>query len=376
MNKMRNPRRVLIATDKFKGTLSAHQVARAIAAGWRRHCPDDELDLLPVSDGGDGFGAIVGPRMRGKRVSIKTMDAAHRSHSVAWWWAIDSHTAIIESTAAIGMSLFGSQQVHPFQLDTFGLGAVLEDAAQRSARECIIGLGGSATNDGGFGLARAVGWKFLNARGKALRHWWQLPQLAKIVPPGKPWRVPVTAAADVENPLLGAQGCSRVYGPQKGLSPQELGYAERCLSQLAKVFQTQFGRDVAGASMSGAAGGLGFGLVAFLGARIVSGFRVLSRATDLDNRIRDANLVITGEGRLDEQSLMGKVVGQLATRCKKFGIPCIAFAGTIHKFPKRNKIFSLTASLTDITSLDAALEHPGTNLANLAEKTARSWNKN
>jgi glycerate kinase len=377
MNQVLNPRRrVLIAPDKFKGTLSADQVAQAIAIGWKRHCPNDDLDLLPVSDGGDGFGAIVGPRMRGRRIWTKTTDAAHRQHSAAWWWASESRIAIIESATVIGMSLFVSQRVHPFQLDTFGLGAVLENAARRKATECIIGLGGSATNDGGFGLARALGWKFLDAHGTALRDWWQLPGLAKIIPPGKALSVPIIAAADVENRLLGDRGCSRVYGPQKGLSPQEVDYAEQCLARLAKVFRNQFNRDPAGILTGGAAGGLGFGLAAFTNAKTVSGFKILAKATDLETRIRSANLVITGEGRLDEQSLMGKVVGRLADCCKKFKVPCIAFAGTVDKLLKRNKTFSLTAALTDITSFEAALAHPENNLANLAEHTARLWNKN
>jgi glycerate 2-kinase len=370
----RHSRRILIAPDKFKGTLSADSVACAIAAGWRQCRPLDKLDLLPVSDGGDGFGAIVGGRVFARRVCLRTKDAAHRPRSVIWWWASESRTAIIESATVVGMCLFGAKRVHPFELDTFGLAALLRDAARRNARECIIGLGGSATNDAGFGLARGMGWKFLNQDDKPLQYWWQLQSLAKIIPPKIIWRIPITAASDVNNRLLGSRGCCRVYGPQKGLTSEDVKHAEKCLTRLAIIYHKQFNRDPARILGSGAAGGLGFGLVAFTSAKIVSGFDILAKFTDLEAHVRDADLVITGEGRLDAQSHMGKAVGQLAHRCRKWGIPCVGFAGTIQKTPRHKKMFSLTAALTDIVSHKNALARPEIGLKKLARRTAQLWN--
>ena len=375
MTAVRLPRRVLIAPDKFKGTLAAERVARAIAMGWKRQCPEDDLTLLPMSDGGDGFGEIIGSQLAGQRVYKRTLDASHKLRSVAWWWAGKSRIAIIESASVVGMSLFVSKQVHPFQLDTFGLGSLLKDAARREAKRCIVGLGGSATNDGGFGLARALGWKFLDAQGRPLQQWWQLRSLTKIIPPSISWRTPVIAATDVENLLLGRHGCSRVYGPQKGLSPEEVRYAEECLARLAMVYRKEFNRDFALTPGAGSAGGLGFGLVAFANAKIVSGFEIFAKATGLGQQIRNADLVITGEGRLDEQSLMGKAVGRVAQQCKKLGVPCIGLAGAIRNLPKRKSTFFLTAALTDVTSLKNALAHPERSLAILAERTARLWSR-
>src|SRR5439155_11955972 len=168
------PPRVLIVPDKFKGTLTAHEAATAIAAGWRRARPTDQLELLPMSDGGDGFGTVMGELLGAKRMACRTMDAAHRPCTAQWWWEAKSRTAVIETAAIIGLAMLPRGKFHPFQLDTGGIARVLEAVRRRRAKSCLIGIGGSATNDGGFGLARALGWRFLDKKGQSIDQWVRL----------------------------------------------------------------------------------------------------------------------------------------------------------------------------------------------------------
>ena len=202
---------VLICPDKFKGTLTAGEAAEAIACGWKKARPQDRLKLVPVSDGGDGFGAIMAQMLGAKPVKLKTVNAAHEPIDTFWWWEPKSNTAIIESAGIIGLAMLPRDKFHPFALDTFGLGAALLAAANKGAKQALVGIGGSATNDAGFGLARALGWKFLDRSGCEIIAWLTLDRLAKIDrPAGRPIIPSITVAVDVKNPLLGANGCSRV----------------------------------------------------------------------------------------------------------------------------------------------------------------------
>ena len=211
--------KVIIAPDKFKGTLTAHAAAEAIRRGWVGARPQDELELLPMSDGGDGFGEIISTLLGANLQTIKTVDAAHRPIKAQWWWHAASKTAVIEAARVNGLAQLPRGKFHPFELDTFGLGAVLRAAAEHGARRGLIGIGGSATNDAGFGLARALGWDFTNAHDEQIERWTELHALAEMRPPEQTaWFEELIVAVDVQNPLLGTGGCTRVYGPQKGLS--------------------------------------------------------------------------------------------------------------------------------------------------------------
>ena len=312
------PLRVLIIPDKFKGTLTAHAAAEAIARGWRKARAQDSLELLPMSDGGDGFGEVTSALLQARSQRVKTVDAAHRPCVARWWWEPRTRTAIIESAAVIGLAMLPPKRFHPFQLDTLGLGAVVRAAAKKGATRCLMGIGGSATNDGGFGLARALGWEFLDRNGQLIEHWTGLHRLQRIrAPRRRRWFARRLVATDVQNPLLGPRGATRVYGPQKGLRPQDFALAERCLGRLARVVREQFGRDFAREPGAGAAGGLGFGLLAFLGAELKPGFDLFARQAALERHLRAADLVITGEGAIDRSTLMGKGVGQIARRCRR-----------------------------------------------------------
>jgi len=369
------PPRILIVPDKFKGSLTAHAAAAAIAVGWSRARPGDRVETLPMSDGGDGFGAVLGELMGARRKHTRTVDAAHRPLRGLWWRDDTGKTALIDSAGIIGMAMLPKKKFHPFQLDSFGLGGVMRAAAKSGATSAMIGLGGSATHDAGFGMARALGWRFFNKNGEDLEEWWRLHELADARPPDRALSWNVTVAVDVANPLLGPKGCSRIYGPQKGLRPQDFGLAEKCLVRLASVLTEQHGIHGAKTAGAGAAGGLGFGLMAFAGARMESGFEVFARCARLDDRIARADLVITGEGRMDSQTYMGKGVGQIARRCLTLGVPCLALAGIVLEPARARRLFAQTRALTDITDLEGAQSKAGRYLQQLAEQTAEAFGK-
>lgn len=361
--------RILIIPDKFKGTLTAQAAAKAIASGWKKSQPNDTLELLPMCDGGDGFGEIISKLLGAKPRRIKTVDAAHHPIETLWWWESKTQTAVIESARIVGLTMLPTGKFHPFQLDTLGLGKVLLAAEKLGCRKCVIGIGGSATNDGGFGLARALGWEFLDRTGTPINNWIDLKSLAQIVAP-KNLSMKIIVALDVQNPLLGLRGATRVYGPQKGLRKKDFLSAETALAQLAQVSKTALKKDFAKIPGAGAAGGLGFGLLAFLGATPESGFEIFSRAANLEKRLQKTDLVLTGEGALDQQTLMGKGVGQLARLCRNMKIPCIGIAGVVLERKKAKNLFSQTHGLTEITSIENAKAHPAKFLEKLAEQIA------
>lgn len=355
----------------------------AIARGWRKTRPHDKFDLLPMSDGGDGFGEVLGRLLRAKEEKVKTVDAAHRSCNARWGWEPRTKTAVIESAQVIGLAMLPPGEFHPFDLDTFGLGAVIRAVSAKGAKRCIIGIGGSATNEGGFGLARALGWEFLDRDGHLIEQWTGLHALARVRAPGRRrWFDELIVAVDVQNPLLGVRGATRVYGPQKGLKSSQLETAERNLRRLAQVASHErFGIPaLAGPNRlkaelrkqpgSGAAGGLGFGLLAFLGARAEPGFDLFARYAKLDERLRLADLVITGEGRLDESTLMGKGVGQIARRCRQLKIPCLGLAGQIAERATLEGVFTKVLALTQLTSKANAKTKPAFWLEQLAARSA------
>lgn len=368
------PLRILIIPDKFKGTLAAGAAARAIANGWRKARRQDSLDLLPMTDGGDGFGEVISSLLRARVQHLETIDAAHRPCSVRWWWEPRTKTAIIEAAAIVGLAMLPPRQFHPFELDTFGLGAVIRAAAAKGARRCLMGIGGSATNDGGFGLARSLGWKFLDRNAGLIEHWTCLDELAKIHAPS-PRRClhQLLVAVDVQNPLLGPRGATRVYGPQKGMRPRDFARAERCLGRLAMVVKKDFGRDLARTPGAGAAGGLGFGLLAFLGAQLEPGFDLFARYAAVERHLHPADLVIIGEGAIDSSTFMGKGVGQIAARCRQQGIPCVALAGYVSTGAGNRKLFTQTHALTKLTAVAQAKAEPAYWLERLATQVARSW---
>jgi glycerate kinase len=372
------PLRVLIVPDKFKGTLTAEAAAEAIAQGWRQARPDDALALLPMSDGGDGFGAVMSRLLAAEARLADTVNAAHEPRQAPWWWTPQRRTAILESAQVIGLALLPPGKFHPFELDTFGLGGVVKAAVALGAERVLLGIGGSATNDGGFGLARALGWEFRDTSDRAIERWTELASLAQLVAPAPLVSRPsFVVAVDVQNPLLGPTGASRIYGPQKGIREADFALAEACLGRLADVVRRDLNLDVASEPGAGAAGGLGFGLRAFCGARLESGFALFARHARLEERIRAADLVITGEGAIDASTLMGKGVGEVARLCGKQAVPCLGLAGRLSEASlarvSENPFTRLAALAPELTTQEEAKANASFWLARLAASVAGNW---
>ncbi len=318
--------RVLVVPDKFKGTLTAREAVAAIVEGWQSERAGDVFETLPMSDGGDGFGDVVGALLGAEQRTCATVDAAGRPRNAEWWHQPSERVAVIEAAQVNGLTLLPRAAYHPFELDSFGLGEVLAEAQRAGVAHVYVGLGGSATNDGGFGLARSLGWRFFDERDRELRSWTELEGLARVSAPESflPFER-ITVAVDVENPLLGANGATRVYGPQKRLAPDELPRAEACLARLARIVAP----ELALAAGAGAAGGLGFGFLAFCGATLEPGVAAFARLSGLERRIASADIILTGEGRLDRTSFMGKGVAAVAAWTARAGKPCWCLAGSV-----------------------------------------------
>jgi glycerate kinase len=326
-----------------------------------------------MSDGGDGFGVVLGQLLGAEPRSTKTVDAAHRPITSEWWWEPRSRTAVIEAARVNGLAQLPPGKYHPFELDTLGLGEVLREAAEAGAKRCVMGIGGSATNDGGFGVARAMGWEFFNAKSAQLDRWTDLHSLSQIkIPQRDRWFDDLSVAVDVNNPLLGPSGCTRVYGPQKGLKETDFEFCERCLGNLAAIAHQELHVNTASEPGAGAAGGLGFGLRTFLGARLRPGFELFAEMAGLAERMERADLVLTGEGAIDDQTLMGKGVGELAALCQKLNKPCFGLAGVVSNADQARQLFTNVHSMTALTTQHEAKTNAGKWLEEVSREAARS----
>jgi glycerate kinase len=335
--------RILIAPDKFKGSLSAREVAENIALGLRDVLRDAKIDILPMADGGEGTAEVTCNALGGSWVKCKAHDPFGREIDVRYAWIANKKLAVLEMSEAAGMRRLSESERDPLLANTFGVGEMILNAAQHGAREMIVGLGGSATNDGGFGMARALGFRFFADANDLTGTVSELKQLTKIEAPvvaavsarkrlaSQPTRLPpqlrIVAAVDVQNPLLGATGATRVFGPQKGATDDKIDILERALAKLADVLSNEFGVDYRDEPGAGAAGGLGFGLMSFCGAKVRPGFEVVAEAADLESKMENFDLVITGEGSLDRQTLEGKTAAGIARLARKLGKPVFAVAG-------------------------------------------------
>ncbi|GAB4242677.1 MAG: glycerate kinase [Candidatus Methylacidiphilales bacterium] len=325
--------RVLVAPDKFKGSLTAEEAARAMARGVRRACPKARVESVPLSDGGEGFLEAMAKGSRGRWVRVSGVrNAAGRVGTARFLWLPRSKTAVIALAEVAGWKGLGAADRDPGRTSTFGVGQMLLAAAEKGAQRIVVGLGGSATNDGGTGLARALGFRFLDRHGRDLPEGGAaLNALARVVLPDRFLLPEVVAAVDVFNPLCGPCGASRMFGPQKGATPAQARELDRALHRLAKMTHP----DLARVPGAGSAGGTGFGLMAFAGARVESGFEVVAAALGLEARVRGADLVLTGEGSLDTQTGLGKGPECLRQMAIRAGVPIVAFAGRVeqNRFP-------------------------------------------
>ncbi|MCC7351321.1 MAG: glycerate kinase [Phycisphaerales bacterium] len=349
---------IVIAPDKFKGCLSADDVAEAMARGVRRVHPDARLDLCPMADGGEGLVSAMVRATGGRTVKrLVTGPLVGMKVEAPIGMIDDGSTAVIEMSAASGLALLPADQRNPLRTTTYGTGELIRHAVQMGAGRVILGIGGSATVDGGIGCAQACGAtitfengtpyssggrrltgadvanvlkvspvkspaeKPADGKGMVRRR-----AAAAIAPPSEFAHVEFIVACDVGNPLYGPDGAAPIFGPQKGATPEQVEYLDSALHKLAQ----RSGRpDLAMAPGAGAAGGLGFGMMAFFGATLRSGIEIVMEATRLRQRLDGADLCLTGEGRLDGQSAAGKTAVGVARLCKQMQIPCIAIAGSI-----------------------------------------------
>ena len=320
--------RILVAPDKFKDSLGAREVGDGIAAGLRDVLPDATIDIVPVADGGEGTAAVICQACAGEWVECGAHDALGRAITARYVWLRDRRMAVMEMSEAAGLWRIASHERDPFRANTYGVGEMLLDAASRETNDMVVGLGGSATNDGGFGMARALGFRFLNRDSVELNgpvsDLLGLDQISRprdLVLPG------VIGAADVRNPLLGARGATRTFGLQKGATSDQFGLLEEALTRFAEVVARDLGCDFREAAGAGAAGGLGFGLMSFCGATIQPGFGLVAEMLDLGAAIQRADVVITGEGSLDDQTLEGKAPAGVARLARKLGKRVFAIVG-------------------------------------------------
>jgi len=363
------PRRVVLAPDKFKGTLSALEVARALERGFEGS--GVEVQKMPMADGGEGTLPVLVEAARARGEAVSLLRATVRGplgEPIEAEYALLGKRAVIESARACGLELVPEERRSALRASSFGLGELALDAAARGAEEIWIALGGSAVTDGGAGFARALGARFLDARGGELEEGGgALERIESIEPPTR--RLPrIVALHDVLNPLLGARGAARAFSPQKGASATEVALLERGLARLA--YRTR--PEVSARAGSGAAGGLGFGLVAFADAELVPGAARVADAIDLDRALEGAALAVTGEGRLDRTTFEGKTVRHVLSRARTLGAPAAIVAGTAEPevvLRARELGVRRVISLVDLASGD--VDRAKREAASLCERAAR-----
>ncbi len=323
--------RVLIAPQEFKGTLTAVEAAEAIAGAVKAWMPGVEIDLVPMADGGPGTAAALLASRSGEWRYTAAHDPLMRPLR-AEWALLSNGVAVVECASASGLLLLRPDELDPRRASSFGTGELIAAALEAGVRDLILGLGGSATNDGGSGMAQALGFRLLDAEGRGLAPGGAaLARLAAIDAAGAHARLrecSFLAATDVRNPLCGPDGASAVYGPQKGAGAAAVEELDAALANLATVLKRDLGADVAGIPGAGAAGGLGAGAVAFLGASIRSGAALVAEAAGLAGRIRASDMVIAGEGRLDGQTAAGKAPAYVAAAARAAGKPVACVAGS------------------------------------------------
>ena len=355
--------RILIANDKFKGSLTASEAAQAIVKGLPQ---DSEIDLCPIADGGEGFTETMLAALGGRWVECDTVDALYRPLK-ARYAITTTGLAVMEMASASGFEHIAEQDRDILQSSTYGTGLLIRHASeQQGVERILIGIGGSATNDGGIGMADALGILFLDKNGDPLSPSPAgMENLVAIQSEQLIDLPPIDVACDVDNPLLGTRGATAIFGPQKGANKSEQEILENFLSHLLKITQAN---NLAIHPGAGAAGGLGFGLMHFLGAELHPGFDLVAKALDLPTRISEADLVITGEGSLDSQSLSGKGPIGVARLAQQKGKPTIAVAGQISDEVRQSELFTQLGALTDF---DLPLNELISNASNLLTKKVR-----
>lgn len=355
--------KVVVAMDSLKGSLSSLEAGAAVFEGIQRVYTDAEVVIRPMADGGEGTVEALALGMNGRIEKVQVTGPAGTKVEAAYGIIDETKTAIIEMSAAAGLTLVSEKERNPLHTTTYGVGEMIKDAIKKGCRNFIVGIGGSATNDGGIGMLQALGYGFLDAAGK------QVPFGAKglsliekisdkqVIPELKECGFQV--ACDVKNPLCGERGCSAVFGPQKGATPSMVKEMDQWLSHFAKLTQDKYEKANMKQAGTGAAGGLGFAFLSYTNAVLASGVKIVLDETNLESYVKDADIVITGEGRLDGQTVMGKAPIGVAEIAKKYGKKVLAFSGCVTKDASLCNEYGIDAFfpiLRSVTTLDEAME--------------------
>jgi len=372
--------KIVIAPDSFKGSLSAKDAAASIAAGFTGVFPSAEIVLLPIADGGEGTTETLVAATTGQLNSAKVFGPLGNTVNACWGLLGNSKTAVVEVASACGLDMLDFNQRNPMLASSYGLGELILAGLNHGVRHFIVGLGGSACNDGGAGMLQALGVRLLDAEGGELdKGGGSLSALSCIDASALDSRlqgVHFEVACDVGNPLIGEQGASVVFGPQKGADAQMVAELDTNLAHYAKIIHQTTGKDVASVPGAGAAGGLGAAFLAFLNAELKSGVDIVLDAVDLERHLESADLLITGEGRIDSQSLHGKAPIGIAKRAKKYQCTVFVIAGSvegdigsIHE-QGIDRVFSV---VSEHISLSDALAEPFKSLELTSRKVAQGW---
>ena len=370
--------KIVIAPDSFKGSLTALQVAEAIEQGFKNIFPDAQIEKVPMADGGEGTVQSLVDATSGQLLTELVTAPLDDKIQANYGILGDGKTAVIEMAAASGLPLVPEEKRNPMYTTTYGTGELIKAALDRGCRRFIIGIGGSATTDGGAGVAQALGARLLDADGKDIVFGGiGLRDLAKIDISTIDERIvesETIVACDVDNPLTGPRGAAYVYGPQKGASPEDVKLLDAYLEHFAEIVKRDMGKDVKETPGAGAAGGLGAGLMAFLNAELKLGIDIVIEASKLQEHMEGANLVITGEGELDFQTVYGKTPVGVAKVAKGKNIPVLAIAGGIKKGAETSYEAGIDAMMSIVPgpiSLDEAIKNAAEFVSSSAERAAR-----
>lgn len=373
-------RKIVIAPDSFKESLTALEAAEAIRDGLRQVWPNAEYVLVPMADGGEGTVRALVDALHGEIIT-QTVTGPLGTPTAAFYGLINhGHTAVIEMSAAAGIEKTGPESRDPLHATTYGVGELIRSALDHGANHIILGLGGSATNDGGCGMAQALGARLLDNGGNELSEGGaSLIHLETIDLSRMDQRlnhVRVEAATDITNPLTGPEGASAVFGPQKGATPDMVRLLDQALTRFARIVARDYHIDINSPPGSGAAGGLGAGALFFLKSSIRPGIDLVIKESGLEQKMADAALVITGEGKIDGQTVFGKTPVGVAQCAKRAHLPVIALAGSLGEGCEAVYDHGIDALLPIVpgpVSLDQALHHARFNLIRTAANTARLW---
>jgi glycerate kinase len=370
--------RILIAPDSYKNALSALEVAKSLKSGLQKVFPDAEMKILPMADGGEGTVEALIDATGGQIISTRVHDPLMRPIESSFGITGDGVTAVIEMASASGIQLITSDERNPWITTTFGTGELIHAALDNGCRDVILGIGGSATNDCGTGMAAALGVKFLDQTGNpVVQGGGMLAEVVRIDMSGLDERIKDTkimVACDVTNPLTGPDGASHVYGPQKGANPDMVKKLDSNLERFSGLIAEQLGKEVGNIPGAGAAGGLGAGLIAFLDGELVEGVPIIAAKTGLDEAVAKTDIVITGEGGIDFQTQFGKTPYGVAQVAKKHGKPVIAVTGTIGEGAEElyNQGIDVVVSILDKPlSLEEAIQQTPTLLEATGERIGR-----